>query len=86
MGGFIVDGAQRVVIDNLTIDGDENVERLDGVRAQNGAHVTVRNCTILNHTRSAVAPLVTKAGHINSNTTRVGGMSRPASVADLCAG
>ncbi len=55
MGGFIVDGVQRVVIDDLTIDGSTTAGRLDGVRAQNNAHVTVRNCTIQNHTRNGSA-------------------------------
>ena len=74
-GGFIVDGARRVVIDNLTIDGgcaepcqfDANT-RLDGVRAQNNAHVTVRNSTIENHTRSAVNIRSTSSGLVEGNT------------------
>ncbi len=71
MGGFIVDGAQRVVIDDLTIDGSTNAERLDGVRAQNNAHVTVRNCTILNHTRHGVGIVAASFGLIEGNTITV---------------
>ncbi len=75
MGGFIVDGAQRVVIDNLTIDGgcaepcefDPNA-RVDGVLARNNAHVTVRNCTIENHARSGVSINSTSSGLIEGNT------------------
>ncbi len=54
-GGFIVDGVQRVVIDNLTIDGSENTGLVSGVRAQNGAFVRVSNCTIENHPRDGVS-------------------------------
>ncbi len=71
MGGFIVDGAQRVAIDNLTIDGSTNAERLDGVRAQNNAHVTVRNSTIQNHTRHGVGIVDASSGLIEGNTITV---------------
>ena len=71
MGGFIVDGAQRVVIDNLTIDGSTNTGRLDGVRAQNNAQVTVRNCTIQNHTRNGVQITNASSGLIEGNTITV---------------
>ncbi len=71
MGGFIVDGAQRVVIDNLTIDGSTNAERLDGVRATNNAHVTVRNSTIQNHTRHGVGIVAASFGLIEGNTITV---------------
>ena len=71
MGGFIVDGAQRVVIDNLTIDGSTNTGRVDGVRAQDNAHVTVRNCTIQNITRSGVNIINASSGLIEGNTITV---------------
>ena len=71
MGGFIVDGAQRVVIDNLTIDGSTNAERLDGVRAQDNAQVTVRNSTIQNHTRHGVGIVAASSGLIEGNTITV---------------
>ncbi len=71
MGGIIVDGAQRVVIDNLTIDGSTNAERLDGVRAQNNAQVTVRNSTIQNHTRNWVVIVAASSGLIEVNTITV---------------
>ncbi len=70
-GGFIVDGAQRVVIDDLTIDGSTTAGRLDGVRAQNNAHVTVRNCTILNHTRSGANITRASSGLLEGNTITV---------------
>ena len=74
-GGFIFDGAQRGVIDNLTIDGgcaepcefDPNA-RVNGVLARNNAHVTVRNCTIRNHTRSGVVFTRTSSGLVEGNT------------------
>ncbi len=66
MGGFIVDGAQRVVIDDLTIDGSTSTG--NGVLAQNNAHVTVRNCTIENHTRSAVNIRTGSSGLVEGNT------------------
>ena len=56
-------GAQRVIIDNLTIEGVPN-----GVRAQNNAHVTVRNSTIQNHTGSGVDIRHTSSGLIEGNT------------------
>ena len=67
-GGFIVDGAQRVVFDNLTIDGSTNTGRVDGVLAENNAHVTVRNSTIENHTRSAVNIRSTSSALVEGNT------------------
>ena len=71
MGGFIVNSAQRVVIDNLIIDGSDNTERLDGVRAQDNAQVTVRNCTIRNHTRNGVSVRNASSGLIEGNTITV---------------
>jgi hypothetical protein len=71
MGGFIVDGVQRAVIDDLTIDGSTNTERLDGVRAINNAHVTVRNSTIQNHTRNGVGIVAASSGLIEGNTITV---------------
>ena len=71
MGGFIVDGAQRVVIDNLTIDGSTSTGRVDGVRAQFNAHVTVRNCTIQNHTRIGVRIVEASSGLIEGNMITV---------------
>lgn len=68
MGGFIVDGAQRVVIDDLTIDGSTNAGNVNGVLARNNAHVTVRNSTIENHTRSAVNIRSTSSGLVEGNT------------------
>ncbi len=46
-GGSIVDGAQRVVIDNLTVSGSPG----DGILAENGAAVTVSNSTVSNARR-----------------------------------
>ncbi len=71
MGGIIVNSAQRVVIDNLIIDGSDNTERLDGVRAQDNAQVTVRNCTIRNHTRNGVSIRYASSGLIEGNTITV---------------
>ncbi len=67
-GGFIVDGAQRVVIDNLTIDGSTSTGPVNGVLARNNAHVTVRNCTIENHARSGVNIRSTSSGLVEGNT------------------
>ena len=71
MGGFIVDGAQRAVIDNLTIDGSTSTGRVDGVRAQFNAHVTVRNCTIQNHTRIGVRIVEASSALIEGNMITV---------------
>ena len=68
LGGIIVDGAQRVVIDDLTIDGSTNSGLLNGVLAKNNAHVTVRNSTIENHTLSGVNITRTSSALIEGNT------------------
>lgn len=63
-GGITIDGAQRVVIDNVTVD---NAPR-DGIVATNGAAVTISNATIENSTRNGVTVLLGATAQINGNT------------------
>jgi hypothetical protein len=64
MGGFIVDGAQRVVIDDLTVTGSPD----NGVLAKGGAAVTVSNSIITDHGRSGIAVILGATAQINGNT------------------
>ena len=63
-GGITVRGAQRVVIDNLTVSGAPN----HGVLADSGASVTVSDSTITNNSISGIAVRLGATAQINGNT------------------
>lgn len=59
--------ANRVLIDDMIVDGSANTTRLHGVRFENGASGTVRNSIIRNHTRSGLSLVRNAAVIIEGN-------------------
>jgi parallel beta-helix repeat protein len=63
-GGIIVDGAHRVVIENLAVSGSA----ADGILVENGAAATVSNSTITGNPGQGIHVRLGATAQINGNT------------------